>query len=126
MKNIWHLFFKQLQIFHLFFSQENFVILIKRSNTRKKRIRYPIEQRKLEQLSYYSIDDFSPSSFFPLFLGYRHQKEKISSKQNYLITPTLPSLKESCRTFILASCLSAFETDISKSDITFVLCIRKN
>lgn len=39
----------------------------------------------------------------------------------YLITPTLPSLKESCRTFILASCLWAFETDISRSDIIFVL-----
>ena len=43
----------------------------------------------------------------------------------YLITPTLPSLKESWRTFILASCLSAFETDISRSDIILVLCIEK-
>lgn len=51
----------------------------KESNTRKKRIRYPIEQRKLEQLSYYSLDDFSPSSFFPLFLKYRHQKEKTNN-----------------------------------------------
>lgn len=41
----------------------------------------------------------------------------------YLITPTLPSLKESWRTFILASCLSAFETDIRRSDSTFSLCI---
>lgn len=42
---------------------------------------------------------------------------------SYLITPTLPSLIESCRTFNLASCLSAFETDISRSVNTFILCI---
>lgn len=43
----------------------------------------------------------------------------------YLITPTLPSLKESWRTFNLASCLSAFETDIKRSDIIFILCTKE-
>ncbi|KAL1294777.1 hypothetical protein AAHE18_19G164000 [Arachis hypogaea] len=49
-------------------------------------------------------------------------KKKITVLHSYLITPTFPSLNESCRTFSLASCLSAFETDISKSDIIFVRC----
>ena len=47
-------------------------------------------------------------------------------KLTHLITPTLPSLRESWRTFSLASCLSAFETDIRRSDITFILCSREN
>ena len=43
----------------------------------------------------------------------------------YLITPTLPSLKESWRTFNLASCLSAFDTDINRSDNIFILCTKQ-
>ena len=41
----------------------------------------------------------------------------------YLTTPIFPSLRDSCRIFILASCLSAFETDINRSDSTLIRCI---
>lgn len=45
---------------------------------------------------------------------------------DYLITPTLPSRKDSCFIRIRASCRSAFDTAISRSDRTFNCCNSEN
>lgn len=42
-----------------------------------------------------------------------------------LRTPTLPNRKDSCLTFVLASCLSVLETDMRRSEITLVVCVKK-
>jgi len=42
-----------------------------------------------------------------------------------LRTPTLPNRKDSFLTFVLASCLSVLETDMRRSEITLVVCVKK-
>ena len=56
--------------------------------------------------------------------SFKHIQDKLKKMWVYPIIPTLPSLKESSQTLILA-CLYSFETDISRSDMILVLCTKK-
>jgi len=89
-------------------------------------------QSKTCRLDYLIWWSFLSISFIYTFIthkehqerSFKHIQDKLKKMWVYPITPTLPSLKESWWTLILA-CLYSFETDISRSDMILVLCIKK-